>query len=98
MFCPYLFDLKVDCGGVESLGGVEGLGAPVLSQHLQLVGGAVLEVERSGQGEVAGSGVHRDGAPSNRHAPEFVRTLAQAEKKIKIMITLRTLVCLIIGP
>ena len=80
---PYLFDLKVDCGGVESLGGVERLGAPVLGQHFQLVGGGVLVVEWSGQGEVAGGGVDGYGTPGRPDTPVVVGALAQAEK-IKI--------------
>ena len=54
-----------------------------MGQHFQLVGGAVLVVEWSGQGEVAGGGVDGYGTPGRPDTPVVVGTLAQAEK-IKI--------------
>lgn len=50
-------DVNVDYGGVNSLGGKEGLGAPVLRHQLQPVAGGVLVVQRPSQAEVSGAGV-----------------------------------------
>ena len=53
----YLLDVNIDCCRVDSLGGKERLGTPVLRHQFQPVAGGVFVVQRPGQAQVSGAGI-----------------------------------------